>query len=221
MRKIAAIFALVFVSMPTTLIVDKTPAGAYSIYLCKSADYRCTTGGYNATSAQRSGWPWALYGGSFPSHNAYGPHNCTLYAAFRLQQDGITLHWHGNAYEWARVGAANGVKVDQTPAVGAIAQWDSGHVAYVEAVTKRGVITTDDNYTGAYTTRQLLTKSANWPSHFLHFVSKKTTTTTTTVRRTTTTTVRPTTTTTVRRTTTTTVRPTTTTTVRPTTTTIA
>ena len=174
-RKISAVVAAV-VAMTTVLVgvvgVDE-PAGASSgTYQCSDPGYSCTTGGYNATTAQSSGWPWSYYGGSYASYNSYGPHNCTLYAAFRLENEGITLNWHANGSDWARVGAANGVKVDTTPSVGAIAQWDAGHVAYVEAITPRGVVITDDNYSGSYTTKQLLTKTSNWPSHFLHFARR-------------------------------------------------
>ena len=55
------------------------------------------------------------------------------------------------------------------PAVGAIAEWNSNHVAYVEQVLPHAIIISDDNWSGAYTTRQLLTKSGNWPSAFIHF----------------------------------------------------
>jgi len=172
MRKLATALALFPLFITGTGALLETPAGAYSTYLCKSADYRCTVGGYNASTMKRTGWAWRFYGGTWPSYNAYGPHNCTLYAAFRLENEGINLNWHANGSDWARVGAANGVKVDVSPAVGAIAQWDAGHVAYVEAITPRGVVITDDNYSGSYTTKQLLTKTSNWPSHFLHFARR-------------------------------------------------
>ena len=169
MRKLSTALALIPLFATGTGALFETPAGAYTTYLCKSADYRCTVGGYNASTVKRTGWAWRFYGGTWPSYNTYGPHNGTLYAAYRLEREGITLNWHANGSDWARVGAANGIKVDANPTVGSIAQWDVGHVAYVEAVTPRGVVITDDNYRGSYTTKQLLTKSGNWPSHFLHF----------------------------------------------------
>ncbi len=169
MRKLAIALALLPLFFAGVGALAQNPAGANTTYLCKSADYRCTVGGYSATTVKNSGWAWRFYGGTWPSYNVYGPHNCTLYAAFRLEHEGVTLNWHANGSDWARVGAANGVKVNTTPAVGAIAQWDAGHVAFVEAITPRGVVITDDNYSGSYTTKQLLTKSGNWPSHFLHF----------------------------------------------------
>jgi surface antigen len=172
MRKLVTALALLPLSTFGSGALLQSDAGASTTYLCKSADYRCTVGGYNAMTAKRTGWAWRFYGGTWPSYNVYGPHNCTLYAAFRLENEGITLSWHASGRDWARVAAANGVRVDSTPSVGAIAQWDAGHVAYVEAVTPRGVVITDDNYSGAYTTKQLLTKSGNWPSHFLHFARR-------------------------------------------------
>lgn len=94
---------------------------------------------------------WTKYGGTNASYNPAGPHNCTLYAAFRLAENGLTTPpgWAGDADEWAELAYRAGDKVDQVPAVGAIAQWNGGqygHVAYVEAVTPAGIIITDDNY---------------------------------------------------------------------------
>src|ERR1700689_558961 len=66
-----------------------------------SPSYACTVGGYATWLTSPSGWAWNFYGGSEPSHNAYGPHNCTLYVAYRLQERGITLTWSSNAFDWA------------------------------------------------------------------------------------------------------------------------
>jgi hypothetical protein len=70
-------------------------AGVSSSPLCatESPGYDCTVGGYASWVAHPSGWAWNYYGGAMPSHNSYGPHNCTLYVAYRLQVEGITLSW--------------------------------------------------------------------------------------------------------------------------------
>jgi surface antigen len=163
-------------------------------YLCLSADYSCTDGGYSASAAEASGWPWQRYGGSNASSNAAGPHNCTLYAAFRLAKKGVAYPgWYDNATGWATKAAANGSTVDQTPEVGAIAQWsrDPGHVAYVESVTSASItITGDNNFTkdrvvggvnlkGGYTEKIVIqSTSPAWPDNFIHFSTESTAPTT-------------------------------------------
>ena len=136
MRKLSTALALIPLFATGTGALFETPAGAYTTYLCKSADYRCTVGGYNASTVKRTGWAWRFYGGTWPSYNTYGPHNCTLYAAYRLEREGITLNWHANGSDWARVGAANGIKVDANPTVGSIAQWFLHHETIADEVRK-------------------------------------------------------------------------------------
>lgn len=149
-------------------------------YQCgPDAGYTCTTGGYGASAAEASGWPWRYYGGSNASYNNAGPHNCTLYVAFRLAEAGVPdPHWSANANEWDT--SASGVPVDQTAAVGAIAQWNGGklgHVAYVESVSSSGIVITDDNYyygtsapNGGYTDKIYISNSSPaWPDNFIHF----------------------------------------------------
>ncbi|MGC2484758.1 MAG: CHAP domain-containing protein [Acidimicrobiales bacterium] len=123
-------------------------AGVSASAICsgESPSYACTVAGYAAWLKNPSGWAWNFYGGSEPSHNAYGPHNCTLYVAYRLQAAGLTLSWSANAYDWASAAAANGDVVNQTPSVGSVAQWNTGHVAYVDAVTAHYIVITSDNY---------------------------------------------------------------------------
>ena len=75
--------------------------------------------------------------------DAWG-NNCTNYATFRLAQNGAANPGNlGNAIDWdnnvsAKLGAG---KVNQTPAIGSIAQWNTGtygHVAYVDWVSSDG-----------------------------------------------------------------------------------
>jgi surface antigen len=143
-----------------------------------SPSYACTVGGYAAWLTNPSGWAWSFYGGSMPSHNAYGPHNCTLYVAYRLQERGITLSWSSNAFDWAGAAASHGASVNQTPAVGSVAQWNSGHIAYVDAVTSRTILITSDNYQpygagtmpGGFTDSFIISlDSPAMPDNFIHF----------------------------------------------------
>lgn len=68
--------------------------------------------------------------------------NCTNYAAFRLNQTGRANPGNlGNASSWAVNARAKGLTVfpgAQTPQVGDVAQWNYGHVAYVEWVSADG-----------------------------------------------------------------------------------
>lgn len=136
--------------------------------------FTCAGGGYNGTSAQIGGLGWSA--ATYWNHGSSGAsgtrHNCTTYAAFRLQQNGYAYpQWHDNANGWARQSALRGVSVDQTPAVGAIAQWNSGdgHVAYVEVVTGTYIITTSDSFNGGTDRQQILRSSSYMPDNFIHF----------------------------------------------------
>ncbi|MEI7479450.1 MAG: CHAP domain-containing protein [Actinomycetes bacterium] len=177
------------------IFVSHSPlAGASSgSVICDRADYVCTTAFTSAPSYANwvkspTGWPWSKFGAGIASLNAYGPHNCTLYAAFRLYQNGLTAspNWIGlgNATDWLKVAIANGVAHDGTPAIGSIAQWTArdGHVAYVEQINAPGyptpnIVTTDDNYAFTYngkpqgndTTEQVRWPGHGWPDNFLHF----------------------------------------------------
>jgi surface antigen len=70
--------------------------------------------------------------------DAWG-NNCTNYAAFRLAANGATNPGNlGNADVWDDNARVKGIRVDQTPAVGSIAQWETMHVAYVDWVSPDG-----------------------------------------------------------------------------------
>ena len=133
------------------------PAGRISVASasqteCFSYAYACTPG-YDATNAA-GGWAWKYYGGSYAA-TPTGEHNCTLYAAWRLEQNGLGNPglW-GNAFEWI-----NHTSHNNTPAIGSIAWWGSevgggfGHVAYVEQIRGSEVFIRADNYdeSGGYT----------------------------------------------------------------------
>jgi surface antigen len=143
-----------------------------------SPSYACTVGGYATWLTNPSGWAWSFYGGSEPSHNSFGPHNCTLYVAYRLQQRGITLAWSSNAYDWASAAADHGASVNQTPTPGSVAQWNTGHIAYVDQVTSHYILITSDNYQpygagtmpGGFTDSFIISlKSPAMPDNFVHF----------------------------------------------------
>jgi surface antigen len=132
--------------------VGGVPVAVASQTECFSYAYACTPG-YDATNTE-GGWAWKYYGGSYAA-TPTGYHNCTLYAAWRLEQNGLANPglW-GNAVEWI-----NHTSHNHTPAVGSIAWWGSemgggfGHVAYVEQLRGAEVFIRADNYasSGGYT----------------------------------------------------------------------
>lgn len=143
-----------------------------------SPGYACTEGGYAAWLTHPSGWAWSDYGGSYPSHNAYGPHNCTLYVAYLLQESGISLTWSANAFAWASTAASNGAVVNQIPSVGSVAQWNSDHIAFVDAVTPNYIVITSDNFQpkgvgtlpgGFSDSFDIARHSPAMPDNFVHF----------------------------------------------------
>ncbi|MFZ2037562.1 MAG: CHAP domain-containing protein, partial [Dehalococcoidales bacterium] len=116
--------------------------------LCKSSAYQCTIDGYGP-SISHSSWAWQHYGG-IPGISPSAPHNCTLYAAWMLEQFGLTNdpgNW-GNARDW---GTRTQFPVSMTPSVGAIA-WYEGrdHVGFVAAVNSNSaqVLVIADNFIG-------------------------------------------------------------------------
>ncbi|MEG4804255.1 S8 family serine peptidase [Microcoleus sp. ARI1-B5] len=78
--------------------------------------------------------------------------NCTWYVNGRLQQLGYNTtalnKLSGNAYDWDNQAAAAGISMSNTPQVGDIAQWESGHVAVVEKVNPDGtILISESSYT--------------------------------------------------------------------------
>jgi surface antigen len=151
---------------------------------CWKPNYGCTSGGY--AGQPPSQWPnkqwasgWGYWNGASVGNG--GHHNCTLYAAYREALNGAPDPGNlGNAADWAGNAAAEGIPVNGTPAVGAIANWtqpnqllgvgSAGHVAYVEAVYSDHIVTSEDNFgnndTGG---RAIYVGSPAWPNAFIHF----------------------------------------------------
>jgi len=86
----------------------------------------------------------------------------------------------GDASQWAIRAANYGLKVSKQPSYGAIAQWNFGHVAYVEQVhyNSAGVIdsfeVTDDNYNRQVTTHKVIYVGVSagditYPDNFITF----------------------------------------------------
>jgi surface antigen len=118
---------------------------------CKSGGYVCTIDGYNA-STMTSSWAARYYGSDTKDGIGTPPHNCTLYAAWMLDRNGLPDPGHswGYANQWGVTLAAD---TNRTPAVGSIAWYAGpgmGHVAYVARVnwSNHTVFLVSDNYAG-------------------------------------------------------------------------
>lgn len=93
--------------------------------------------------------------------------SCVDFVAWRLKQAGVApanLGQYGNANQWDDMARKAGIRIDSTPAVGAVAHWDTketseakygkgsgtkgsgdyGHVAYVTSVGADGFVTIDE-----------------------------------------------------------------------------
>jgi surface antigen len=126
-------------------------------------------GGYSTIDAQ-------MAGASAGNRYAFG--NCTWYAYERRVQLGLPVgSFWGNAATWAMYARAAGYRVDNTPSVGAIAQWNAyqggsyyaGHVGIVESVNSDGSITISEmNYLYNFNRVTSRTISPSSVSNFIH-----------------------------------------------------
>jgi surface antigen len=135
----------------------------------QGASYGAYDGGYSTIDAQ-------MAGASAGNRYAYG--NCTWYAYERRVQLGLPVgSFWGNAATWAMYARAAGYRVDNTPSVGAIAQWNAyqggsyyaGHVGVVESVNSDGSITISEmNYLYNFNRVTSRTISPSSVSNFIH-----------------------------------------------------
>lgn len=108
----------------------------------------------------------------------YAGHNCTNYAAYRMQRAGVPEPkiLMGNARDWHTNAKKLGYTVDSKPAVGAIAQWSkaASHVAYIEEVGPKHLIISEDSYTSKTYRRYRVNTGDSWyPERFIHFKDVK------------------------------------------------
>jgi surface antigen len=112
----------------------------------------------------------------------YWYRECTSFAAFRLNQDGIEFHNQFGGYHWSHAhtwdDAARwlqtnkpglGVRINKTPAVGAIAQWNTNHVAYVAGITTRGTVILEDYNLGSNGLYAWRERAVSEVENFIHF----------------------------------------------------
>ncbi|WP_313408255.1 Ig-like domain repeat protein [Aeromicrobium sp.] len=169
MRRLGLVGLVCLIAMAGLAAVG-APAQAFTV-ICtaktKAQVAACDTSGYAAVMHKMH---WRMYGG----------HNCTNYAAYRMQQAGVPEPriLLGNARDWHTNAKKLGYTVNQRPAVGAIGQWSkrSSHVAYVEEVGNGYLILSEDSYTSKVYRRYKVLTGASWyPERFIHFVTPGTT----------------------------------------------
>jgi hypothetical protein len=105
--------------------------------------------------------------------------NCTSFVAWRMNRDrgegsftnymsynSKKGHW-GNASNWRNNAEYLGIPVDHSPSVGAIAHWESGHVAYVESVNGDGTVNISEyNYNNPCAYGERERERADWYIYF-------------------------------------------------------
>lgn len=161
-RRLAALVTAVAVALGGVL-VTATPAQAYTT--------TCTNAGCPNSGAWNSARWTSWWGNDVLGTNTPGA-NCTNYAAWRLIGNGLARPSInlGNANTWDDRARQMGFPVNGTPAVGSIAQWDSGaygHVAYVEAVNGNTVTISESNWNGTWLGQRHM--AVNEVSNFIHF----------------------------------------------------
>lgn len=155
----------------------------FYVRVCRSASATatadCSSGTQTVTTSTTGSGGLRTYSDDYPYLNAnytsadpwlFFYRECTSFIAWRMNRDASTMtapyffsnymnggHW-GDAEHWDENAAALGYLVDQSPAVGAIAHWNStdlnnpsfpGHVAYVERVNSDGSVdVTEYNHDG-------------------------------------------------------------------------
>ena len=105
--------------------------------------------------------------------DSWGQYNreCTSFCAWRLHsRNGFEIPWaFGYATTWGTHAASLGYAVNSTPAVGSIAWFSFGHVAWVESVNSNSTVTIEEynyDYNGDYNERTIADSTV---SGFIHF----------------------------------------------------
>ena len=170
--------SLVLVAVLCAITFGSEAANAASdITICANTDFSCGLYGYAGGQGNYT------YG---PANNG---HNCTTYIAWifwnslpytNTDPKFVQLNSLGDAASWAVKAASYGYSVSALPKSSSVAQWNYGHVAYVEAVSlTNGVVSSitvseDNIYLSdpavRYSRRRTIYKgSSAWPNNFIDF----------------------------------------------------
>jgi surface antigen len=107
--------------------------------------------------------------------DSWGEYNreCTSWVAWRLHgHNQFEMPFHANAADWGAKAKALNYTVNKTPAVGAVAWWDTatrGHVAWVEAVNPNNTVTIEEYNIGSTGKYDEATIAASSPTGYIHF----------------------------------------------------
>jgi surface antigen len=150
---------------------------------CHSADYACTNSGYAGyTGYDGHDGPYG-YDTDY-TNGGHLDHNCTSYVAWKIYKViGYLAPYNtlGDAKDWAKRAPVNvpGAIVTKTPLVDYVAQWNFGHVAWVNYVNYDSngkvlwIVVSDDNLTAKETRQHTLypgqTSDVGWPDNFIDF----------------------------------------------------
>jgi surface antigen len=163
----AARLAVLALAATASIATLAAPANAATMVReCKASNISCISfSGYAGKSVW--GYPVGSTG-----------NNCVNYAAYRLSRNGVPkVSGLGSGGSWASNAKARGYRVDKTPKVGSIAQWNygssyapsAGHVGYVEEVTSTYIAISDSAWSGYSSRWRVPVGDRNWPSNFIHF----------------------------------------------------
>lgn len=157
------VVALALAAAALAPLASATPAQAWTTTCTNTA---CPS------SAAWNAARWTSWWGNDITGTSTAGANCTNYAAWKLSGNGVArINYLGNANNWDDRARALAIPVDRTPAVGAIAQWNSGtygHVAYVESVFGTTVTVSESNWGGAWLHRRQMAVSE--VENFIHFM---------------------------------------------------
>jgi surface antigen len=100
---------------------------------------------------------------------------CTSFVAWRLHsKNSFEMPFNDNAINWKARALSMGYTVNSTPAVGSVAWFNYGHVAWVESVNNNGTVTIEQynaDYTGRYSEMVIAASSV---SSYIHFKDLRT-----------------------------------------------
>ncbi len=159
----AVIAVAVLTGLPTT------PARAAVVSSCANAACPDPTNWAAERWNAHAGYP--SFGGTVDGAN------CTNYVAWRLMRTGgfseTAVRGLGSAAAWDTGAVSRGYTVNRVPAVGAVAQWENNHVAYVEQVNSDGTIVISESNVWAGTSSNRLwlrhrVISASAVDHYIH-----------------------------------------------------
>jgi surface antigen len=178
-RGTALLLTVLAATLASLGLCSAAAAHADGLELC--AGYAtCAAGGFTTHDyeyAAADSW-WSMYPGD----------NCTNYAAYvESEVYGVSTpdYLLGDGGQWGERAALEGVPVDDTPSLGAVAVWTAdapgmggyGHVAVVEAVaadgssievSQSGMGSAEDGYNWERISKDSPSWEP-WPSNFIHF----------------------------------------------------